>query len=185
MPFPPTLSWGFIKGLSYLMVFITLATSTQQCGSEPAEVQTAPEKPTTVILVRHAEKGYGEDPHLTPDGIVRANRLQHMLRGLDLSAVYSTAYLRCLETAEPTAREQALEVQLYDPNQLAELAGKLRRRHNGETVLVVGHSNTTPAMVGLFDQQNDYPNIPETDYSYLYIVTLPEDAPAKVLELHF
>jgi 2,3-bisphosphoglycerate-dependent phosphoglycerate mutase len=135
--------------------------------------------------VRHAEKGYGQDPHLTPDGRVRANRLKHMLAGLELDAVYSTDFKRCMETAEPTAQDQDLEIRQYSPNELVNFAGQLRRRHQGETVLVVGHSNTTPTLVGLFDQHNEYPNILETDYTYLYVVTLPSAEPPKVLELHF
>ncbi|MCB0638917.1 MAG: histidine phosphatase family protein [Lewinella sp.] len=184
MPFHPISLGIFSKFLGLLLVSATLSSGVSRCDSPPPETDP-PAPPATVILVRHAEKGYGEDPHLTPDGRVRANRLMHMLRGIELDAVYSTDFKRCMETAQPTAEDHALDVQLYDPQTLTNFAGRLRRRHAGETVLVVGHSNTTPAIVGLFDQAREYPNILETDYSYLYIVTLPDDAPVKVLELHF
>ena len=102
---------------------------------------------TTFILVRHAEKvpDGTQDPELTAAGQARAAGLATRLAGVPLAAVYSTAFRRTQQTAAPTARAHGLAVTTYDAKQPAtELATRLRSGHHGQTVLVVGHSNTVP-----------------------------------------
>ncbi|MGH2456164.1 MAG: histidine phosphatase family protein [Candidatus Limnocylindria bacterium] len=73
-----------------------------------------------VLLVRHAAPvppgatGWEErddDRPLTEDGRRQAEELADELEPYILSAVYSSPYLRALETVEPTARRRGLEVQ--------------------------------------------------------------------------
>ena len=109
--------------------------------------------PATVdfIVVRHAEKetgaDVGQDPALTAAGRVRAAAIAQALADAPVAAVYSTDYARTRETALPTARAHGLEVVTYDAREPAEtLAARLRASHATGTVLVVGHSNTVPAI---------------------------------------
>jgi uncharacterized protein (TIGR02246 family) len=105
---------------------------------------------TTFILVRHAEKATDDprDPALTPAGLHRAERLARLLVDRPLTAVYATDYRRTRQTAQPTAASHGLDVTIYDAGQPShEFAQVLRRRHPGETVLVVGHSNTIPGIM--------------------------------------
>ena len=114
------------------------------CASRP----TAPAF-TTFVLVRHAEKADdgSKDPPLSAAGTARAQALAASLRDAPLRAAYATAYQRTQATAAPAARAHALEVTTYDANRPAgEFAAQLRRDHREGSVLVVGHSNTVPAL---------------------------------------
>lgn len=101
-----------------------------------------PAGPLVVYAVRHAEKGTGDDPPLTEAGTARAERLAAALRDVALEAVYSTATLRTRSTAAPAAKGHGLEVTTCAPEALSKaLAGR------SGAVLVVGHSNTIPALL--------------------------------------
>src|SRR5690349_10813501 len=74
---------------------------------------------TTVLIVRHAEKGTGSDPDLTPEGRKRAQALVEAARRRGVAAVYHTQYKRSLQTAEPTAAALGIPLILveYIPGQ--------------------------------------------------------------------
>ncbi len=155
------------------------------CNSSRKDSDTLEVEPATVILVRHAEKAFGEDPDLTPEGTARANLLADMLSNTELDAVYSTDTQRTLQTARPTADSHSLKVDLYDAAELQVLSNRLARKHRGETILIVGHSNTTPAMANYLADTDALPRFNELDYGNLLIVTLPESGKARVLQLRY
>jgi broad specificity phosphatase PhoE len=104
---------------------------------------------THFVLVRHAEKARDDpkDPSLSDAGQVRAVRLADALANAPLTAVYASAYRRTQSTATPSAARRAIAVTTYDASRpAAEFAAELRRIHRNGTVLVVGHSNTVPAL---------------------------------------
>ena len=79
--------------------------------------------PLDVLLIRHAESlPYGsvgvadDDRPLTDDGRLRAAELAIELEPYEVTAIYSSPYLRALQTVGPIARARGLEVQ-----QLADL----------------------------------------------------------------
>jgi hypothetical protein len=60
---------------------------------------------------------------------------------------------------------------IYNPqnlNQLADLitSGKLKR------IVVVGHSNTTPALANLLVKQDKYKTLAESDYDKIWIIKI-------------
>lgn len=102
---------------------------------------------TTFIVVRHAEKANDDprDPSLSSAGQARAQALAVSLADEPLAGAYATAYRRTQMTAAPTAHRHGLAVVTYDARQSpGDFAAQLRRAHPHGTVLVVGHSNTTP-----------------------------------------
>lgn len=104
---------------------------------------------TTFVLVRHAEKAADDprDPGLTDAGRTRAARLAASLADAPLRAVYATAYRRTRDTAAPSAAAHGLQVAVYDAREpAADFAARLRATHRAGVVLVVGHSNTVPAI---------------------------------------
>jgi broad specificity phosphatase PhoE len=104
---------------------------------------------TIFVLVRHAEKAADDprDPGLSAAGKARAARLAVSLSDTPLRAVYATAYRRTRDTAEPPATAHGLQVVVYDAREpAADFAARLRAAHRAGTVLVVGHSNTVPAI---------------------------------------
>lgn len=126
-----------------LLVLLTLATLTS-CRSVPDPSQGA-----TFILVRHAENAADDtrDPTLAPEGLRRAERLAWSLQRRPVVAVYATPYRRTQATAAPLAMDHGLSTTTYDPAEpAAALAARLRGAHAVGTVVVVGHSNTIPAL---------------------------------------
>lgn len=142
--------------------------------------------PTTVILVRHAEKTAVEsDPPLTAAGEARAARLAQMLASSGITAIYTTPYARTRDTAAPIATAlQLTPVELKPgPSYAADLAARIRAEHEGGTVLVVGHSNTTQNVMKALGIENA-PKIEETEFDNLFIVTLTASG-AKMLVLKY
>lgn len=102
---------------------------------------------TVVVIVRHADKAAqpASDPPLTEVGTARAQALAEMLRSANVGAVLHTPTARTRDTALPTARQFGLtpEVLPLGPAAVhAEVVAEAVRKHAGQTVLVVGHSNT-------------------------------------------
>lgn len=116
-------------------------------GVSDAAAQTTSPAPTIVILVRHAEKGTepANDPPLTARGIERAAALSEVLRDASVAAVYHTPTIRTRETARPVAARFGLTPQLIPLVPRAAQSDSIRaivRRHPGQTIVLVGHSNT-------------------------------------------
>src|SRR5258705_288796 len=73
-------------------------------------------KPTTLILIRHAERGNDgtNDPPLADAGTKRAVLLVETLRNTSITAVYSTDYKRTRNTIKPLAESKSLDIKLYE-----------------------------------------------------------------------
>ena len=141
--------------------------------------------PTTVILVRHAEKASAEsDPPLTPAGETRAQNLATMLAKSGVTTIYTTPFTRTRNTAAPLAAALSLtpiEV-MPGPTYAADMAAKLRALPAGSTALVVGHSNTTPNVMKALGIANA-PSIDDaTEFNNMFIVTLAEEPKLVVLK---
>jgi broad specificity phosphatase PhoE len=148
----------------------------QACASAPAAT-VATEVLTTVIVVRHAEKvDDSADPALSPAGLARATALAAVLRDAGIEAIYTTQYQRTRDTAAPLARHLGLSPVIVETGgQAADhgraVAAKVLAEEAGRTVLVVGHSNTVPAIVrGL--GATDTGSIADDEYHNLFIVQI-------------
>ncbi len=131
---------------------------------------------TTIFLVRHAEAGEGDNPSLTEMGRARAAELVHVLDGVGLHAIHSTPLNRTLETAGPTAARYGFDIITTTPTRTfaEDMAHKLRTEHVGETVLVVSHSNTVPAIVNALGG-GPFEQLPHTEYDALFVVNIRGD----------
>lgn len=133
-----------MQSLALRAVAFPLMLALAGCATQRVE----PAGPT-FVLVRHAEKGNDDprDPSLAAAGRERASRLALSLQAAPLRAVYATTFRRTQQTAAPTAANHSLLVTTYDAARPAdEFAAALRAAHATGTVLVVGHSNTVPAL---------------------------------------
>jgi len=129
---------------------------------------------TTYYFIRHAEKNRSDatnkDPHLIQKGILRAAKWSFVLEHVKFDVVYSTDYNRTKETAQPTAETNGLDITIYDPRQLN--SDTFIANTKGKTVLVVGHSNTTPMFVNAVLGVKKHANIDDNNNANLYIVTI-------------
>jgi len=147
---------------------------------------TAPESITTIYLIRHAEKDRSDkenkNPELTEEGKKRAERWAEVLGLSKVDAVYSTNYQRTLQTAAPTATRNGLEIQTYEPNSLD--IDSLTTLHEGERILIVGHSNTTPMLVNRALGEERFEWIEDTVNGDLFILTItPSTRGIQVLSI--
>jgi broad specificity phosphatase PhoE len=140
---------------------------------------------TTIILVRHAERDtllIGTDQPLRAVGVLRAQALAHALGGSGISAIYVTPWLRNRQTALPLATALGESLIVVDP--VDETVRRLRTRHRGETVLVVGHSNTVPEIVTALTGC-PFPTPGRVAYDGMWVVTLGRDGRATLLTLRY
>ncbi len=127
---------------------------------------TTPAPNTTIYLVRHAEKEAGENPSLTPAGEARAAALVKRLGDKPITRVFSTDTRRTRQTAAPFADTLGINVEIYDGKALPAFATQLRATPG--TILVVGHSNTTPELVTLLGGEAGEPIIEASEFDRLY-----------------
>ncbi|WP_460219175.1 SixA phosphatase family protein [Psychroserpens sp. MEBiC05023] len=156
---------------TFIFIAIFCLPSFSQTMTTNNEVET-----TTYYFIRHAEKDRSDktnrNPDLTETGKERAKNWTVILQNIKFDAVYSTQYNRTMQTAEPTALENELEVKFYDPRAL--YSEEFAKATKGKTVLVVGHSNTTPAFVNSILKKRKYPDIDDNNNGNLYIVTISD-----------
>jgi broad specificity phosphatase PhoE len=142
--------------------------------------------PTTLLLVRHAERlDESEDAPLSEPGRRRAEALREALRDAGVDRIVVSAFRRTRETAAPLADRLGLDVTVDSAVARMEdarsLVLRLRNEYPGETILVVGHSDTVPAMLGAIT--GDEPA--ELDgYGDLFVVSIVDAAdPPSLLRL--
>jgi broad specificity phosphatase PhoE len=151
-------------------------------------LQAQSEKPTIVILARHAEKGTepANDPPLTAVGEARARALWDAVKDAGVEAIIATQFARTKQTAAPTAMATGLTVEVVptsaDPNSARVMADAIRK-HAGQTVLVIGHSNTVPMVIAALGAKEPAP-ICDASYDNLYVVTI-RDGKANVVHGRF
>ena len=148
-------------------------------GCVSAQIERAPE--TLVLLVRHAEQG-GEptaDPPLTERGRARAEALAHALQGAGVDAIIVSSRARTRQTAQPLANLTGITPEIVPvgsgavDEHVQEVARRVQELPSGSVVLVVGHSNTIPAIAAALGVTTA-PAIADTEFDALYVVRLPE-----------
>ena len=147
---------------------------------------TAP--PTVVLLVRHAEKAAQppQDPPLTEKGTARAQALVSIARDADVKAIITTEFVRTRTTAEPTAAALGINpdvVKASTPDHAKAVAAEVLK-HPGQTVLVVGHSNTVPAIVGALGAPRPK-DLCDSQYDQLFVVVLGDAGPPRVIRSRY
>jgi broad specificity phosphatase PhoE len=132
-----------------------------------------------VIVVRHAERADGgagaammtgtpADPLLSAAGEARAAKLAGMLAESGVTAIFATEFRRTQDTAKPLAAKLGLTAHVVKAADTSALLERLKTAHGSDVVLVVGHSNTMPAIIkGL---TGDTVTIPDSQYDDLFVL---------------
>ena len=152
----------------------------------PASGQSA----KTVVLVRHAEKADNpaRDPSLTIIGMARATALADALIDMNIDHVITSQYQRTIETAAQVIDRTGLTPEVIDAGTseeaLAEVVTAVANRSSGETILIVGHSNTIPRLVGALGG-SEMPDLGEHEYDSIFILILAPGKAARTMRLRF
>ena len=148
---------------------------------QPQAAETA----TTLFLLRHAEKGDDDprNPSLSEAGKARAARLAEILADVQLKTIYTTAYKRTEQTIADVADQHQITPATYDPAALLDLVRTLREQPGQH--LIVGHSNTTPALIRMLGLDPGQPFREAGEFDRLYIVTLQPDGTGSLSLLRY
>ena len=125
-----------------------------------------------VYLIRHAEKDRSDplnkNPHLNEKGIERSLLWNGYFENKEVNSIYSTNYNRTIETVLPISIAKGIKPIIYSASNINyEL---FLKKEKGNTVIVVGHSNTIPGFVNKLIEDDYYKQINDTVNSNLYIV---------------
>lgn len=123
-----------------------------------------------IFIARHAEKQTDgtKDPSLSEAGRARAESLRDRLLNENIRAIYVTEFKRTRETAEPLARALHIEPIVIPAADVPALIAKVKSAAGN--VLVIGHSNTIPAMLTALGI-GEAVQIPDDQYGTLYVIT--------------
>lgn len=142
---------------------------------------------TTVFVVRHAEKNVvfaGPDPPLSEAGRRRARALARVLRDANVKAILTTHFARTRDTGRPLADSTGDSVTVVSQDDPDRLASEVWTYHRGEAVLIVGHSDTVPAIVRSLAGV-EVPAYREGEFDRLYVITRRGLFPAHLLRLRY
>ena len=142
----------------------TQSDSRNMVAPSAAEVAVAP----AFYVSRHMQKESGNDPALTAEGAANAERLAAMLADKGITAIFTTDTKRTRSTAEPLSRLTGVPIQTYDPRDNAALAARAQAVTG--SVLIVGHSNTVPAIVAALHGGPVAPIDEETGFGLVFAV---------------
>ncbi len=176
--------------MSRLAMYAAALLTAALAATPSLDAQPAGGPPALVLIVRHAEKAdNSNDPVLSAAGSARALALAEALGDATVDHVIVTHRQRTLLTAAPLVAQRNLTPQTIPftadmEAHIAEIAAAVRAR-SGEVVLVVGHSNTVPAIVHALGGPR-MPDLCDARYAALFAVVpgLP-GAPARVVVSRF
>jgi broad specificity phosphatase PhoE len=130
-----------------------------------------------VTLVRHADialPAQSRDPDILPEGTERAKILGDLVKDSHVDVVFSTEYLRTRHTAQIAAERAGARAQVIGAARSGDLVADIREHYQGKSVLVVGHSNTVPALIEALGGPS-LPNIDEREFDNVYYLKIVGD----------
>ncbi len=153
-------------------------TPIQQLNQESA-TQT-----TQLYIIRHTEKASDSDenPSLSAAGIERASYWKKVLQHIEFDQVFTTDFIRNVQTAELISTESDIKPELYYPMSFDVV--KFLQLVQGQKVLIIGHSNTIPDMVNRLIDETKYPPMSHENYNQLYLITINPNGDTSSSLLH-
>lgn len=140
---------------------------------------------TTVVLTRHGERTAipgNQDPPLNAAGKARAKELIHVAGQSGIKAIYCSHFIRSLQTAKPLAAHLDLPPIVMDD--ALQIRNDILSNHAGQTVLVIGHSNTVPEIIDRLGA-GGVPAIGESEFDNLFVVKVFDQGRASVTRLKY
>jgi broad specificity phosphatase PhoE len=148
-------------------------------------------QPSAVIIVRHAEKAAtpANDPVLTPAGAQRAADLATALSDAHVSTIITTQLERTKATARPLADAAKITPIIVPTSSdmaahVNAVVAAVASRPAGDIVLVVGHSNTIPAIIAALGGPK-MPELCDAQYGGLFVLQLRPNGPPSFVRGKF
>jgi broad specificity phosphatase PhoE len=140
---------------------------------------------TTVVLIRHGERNAipaNTNPPLNAAGKARAKELIHVAGQSGIKAIYCSHFIRSLETAKPLAAHLGLSSIVMD--EALQIKNDILSNRAGQTVLVIGHSNTVPDIINRLGA-GSVPVIDDGEFDNLFVVKVLDQGHASVTRLKY
>ena len=99
------------------------------------------------------------------------------MKHVKFDKIISTNLFRTLETASPISKSNDLKIITYVPSK--EFYENFITQNLGKTILIVGHSNTTPSFVNALIEESFYKNIKDDNNGNLYHVYKCGNSPSN------
>jgi broad specificity phosphatase PhoE len=157
-----------------LIPFLGIASS---ANAQPVESNPV----TTVMLVRHADRGNGD--FLTSEGINRAKDLVQVLEKANITAIFRTNTQRNQQTVNPLAEFLNLIPIIYNDNK--ELVTQILTQHSGKFVLVAGHSDTIGPIIESFGGNPDNCRLTGNEFDNLCVISINGSNQVNVINLQY
>lgn len=138
-----------------------------------------------VFVVRHGERADAgmtqqADPPLSSAGQARAQRLMTMLADSGITAIVTTELIRTKQTAQPLAAKLGLTPEVVQHDNTQGIVATLKITHAADIVLVVGHSDTIPAILKAYGKADV--TIADNEYDNLFVIV---PATGMVVRMHY
>jgi phosphohistidine phosphatase SixA len=165
---------GVVKRAAALLLPLALLAA-----ARPVRAQEA------IYVVRHAERAdQSADSALSTEGIGRSYRLRDMLRDAGITSIFTTELRRTIDTAAPLAAAIKVTPHQEPAADAPALAAKVVASGARARVLVVGHSNTVPALLRALHVDTAI-TVADDDYDDLFIVVPRKDDRPLLLRLKY
>jgi broad specificity phosphatase PhoE len=140
---------------------------------------------TTIMIVRHADRA-GSADSLSAAGVERAKALAQATKMANLRAIYVSDTRRARDTAAAVAAMAHIQPETYPAKECDALVKRILHDHLGESVLVVGHSNTVPLLIAAAGGPK-IADLDEKEFDGLYIVVVTgtPECGATLVELQY
>ena len=174
-----------VLGLALVVVLFAVSpapTSAQQ--TETSQI-------TTILLVRHADRGNGD--FLTPEGNARAEELVQVLEKANVKAIFMTDTQRSQETGKPLLENLQTQPQeteykystVTSEQSAQDLKDKVLLNYAGQMVFAVAHSDTLKPIVQAFGGNSDNCQLISNEYDNLCVISVYGSDQANVINLQY
>jgi phosphohistidine phosphatase SixA len=122
----------------------------------------------TIVLIRHGERHASGSDALSPAGKKRAALLAKMFKGSGVTTIFTSEFTRTKETAAPLAEAVGVAPRIIAADTAAARTQLLAA---GACPIVVGHSDTVPALIAELGGPGDI-EIKELEFDRMFVVTV-------------
>jgi broad specificity phosphatase PhoE len=167
-------------GLSIISAFIALTLPFQSNGQQVIFV--ARHVDTQKLLRMDAP--IRDDTPLSESGRRHAGTFAEHLKDAGITAIYTSKTARTIQTAEPLAKLLGLQINKISRRDIDRLIRRLREKHQGDRVLVVGHWTTMPGILKRLGYTKKV-RIKRSVRNDLFVVIPKPDKPPVVVYIHY
>ena len=163
-----------VKRVAALLFLVAFAALPSRASAQEA-----------IYVVRHAERAdQSADSALSADGIGRSYKLRDALRDAGITGIFTSELRRTIDTAAPLAAAIQVTPRRVAAADAESLAAAIAASGSGDRILVVGHSNTVPALLRALHVDATVA-IGDNDFDNLFIVIPRKEGRPVLLRLKY